>query len=410
MPNGRWPLADGYEIDGLAIRPHDGADFDEYDVLGTHSPPEQRQWRSEAPYGPLLRLLGEPFDEARVTKRQQRAILDWVNQYGLLGAINETYRSVTYPPRSVAYPRPPLRTEQWTFTRDRDSWERRLTRDTEPGTEGFTLPSALPRHGGVEPLSQRWYEFFIGVARAKADSFEYPPLDTAEFWRGYQEPLTDFFTQIRRLDGALREVAEVFAGKPPSVGPPFGRLDELAGSLRVTMDVAEGGTVTEVCSAGSLIAYLAIMARRDIVAGGRPRECGRCTAMFVARSDRTTFCSDRCRTAARKARQRAVAPTGDPALGSRIKTARELIWSQEALASLIGRTQPYVSAIETGKRPVSDDELAVIATALETSVAALKGNGAEDRPRASNGSSKPGSFGEPYEVQPAFEPGLSDEE
>lgn len=66
-------------------------------------------------------------------------------------------------------------------------------------------------------------------------------------------------------------------------------------------------------------------------------------------------------------------------LGQRIRQAREVRgWSQEELATLIGKDQTAISEYETGKRKISVTELPHLAQVLHVPVAYFFGQPAPD--------------------------------
>lgn len=334
-----WWRFSSYELRktprGKYIAPAAGARLRAFDFI------ELAAKQTERPYLQLKAALrelpemidGSYVDESRHSRQAEGAILNWCNQYGLLGVLLHRTLAVTLAPRWRRYD--PDRRDVVPFTasfsRHDDlawrtgSWPSEkgdMRRDRREGAlvKAAECPPDLPTSGAVvkplgasvdpfnpvpdkEPLALTWASFFPGVPARHAESHAYPEPESRRFWMAYAEPLQDFVGAGEMLAMGL----EPARAEPNSAAYGKGMVDlvELASFGRHDVERAKDGTFQRRWVSRSLLSALAMLAIDDLTRRYL-RYChrDRCGAFFVSDAHQAAYCSPRCQNAAQVGRHR----------------------------------------------------------------------------------------------------------
>ena len=276
------------------------------------------------------------------------AIIAWCRRYGLLGILSQETVQLRLAPRwrrvrqtdstgsrYILTPYEPIyfrSTQGWRMARESTRWSREMSYE---GNEDLIGRLAEPR-GGVlpdpptalttrlfsvgyesKPLGEAVGHFFPLVPPAEKDSYSYPYPLSDDFWREYSEPLVlfrwaarDFRDMMDNLSHAGPWYEQVPRARAAMV---IGR-DQLNSLLSVypSLRIEEDGTMVAKWMFPSLLAAFTFEVWQSLIGGQSIRHCQRtrCHRLFVSAQYNREYCSDRCRQAEEKARQRRRNQTG----------------------------------------------------------------------------------------------------
>jgi len=153
--------------------------------------------------------------------------------------------------------------------------------------------------------------FFPQIPLAEKDTALYPHPLSDDFWHQYCEPLEEFRWAVRDFQEMVDNLSH--AG-PWDVLLPRGRSAMVIGqdqlnsllSIYPGLEVQFTGTITARWTFPSLLAIFAFEVWQKLIGGQSIRHCkrSRCRRLFLAAQYNREYCSDRCRQAEEKARQR----------------------------------------------------------------------------------------------------------
>ena len=331
---GEWARFSRYEVVDGVVRPAEGASLDSYDPWESFEKPQGRRKRVETPYGELLDLAAyltqHPVRPPRSIAAEpvrgpqsegEERILQWCNQFGLLGIGLATATSITLWPRWVEV-KPGsnrLAVLQTTYTRVGAHWVRRERRSDKPrlqrGESGKPLSesalnsvkSSMVRSSVIMsdqafdvadiptlksvPLADAWSGFFPSVPGNDAETYTYPKPLSPDFWELYGEPIIRFKSTLKIFAGALERLAG--SENSGSFGP-VQYLNFLASGVSPTLESTTEGWKYR-WESPALISTYAVMAVMHFATGRRPVRCEHCSRLFISRSPEAKYCSDRCR-------------------------------------------------------------------------------------------------------------------
>ena len=285
---------------------------------------------------------GHYIDFLHLELEDEDAIINWCRRYGLLGILcQENVRLQMAPrwrrvrqtdssgsryiftPYETIYVRSP---EGWYNTYESTPWSRELAYEGNGDQWGCL---AEPREGGLpnpplattmrifssgyegKPLGETIGNFFPMVPLEEKDSFLYPQPLSDEFWYQYSEPIENFQGVARdfrdmldnlsyaglRNDQVLRATGRALHGQH--------QINSVL-SVNPSLRIEEDGSTSPRWDFPSLIAALAFEVWQDLIGGQTILHCQRanCSRLFLSAQYNRGYCSDKCRWAAEKARQR----------------------------------------------------------------------------------------------------------
>ena len=254
-------------------------------------------------------------------------IIDWCNQYGLLGTLFHRVAMVSLWPRwepgrgswkahSVVPTqrthvcRPPM----WHTTTSVNPLNpsNDLSRRGSPISEsefredGWRPAAALTLGidglpGKDEPLHDTWARHFPDVAPAERITYAYPAPTDTEFWRIYGEPVGEFVMAACFLAQCLKDITHPADRAASAAGRLH--LATLAGFGAPYLDAEADGSLRQRWITGSLLASLALMATEDL-SQHRLHACERCARFFFSDAYQARYCSEKCRHTMQKRRYR----------------------------------------------------------------------------------------------------------
>ncbi len=327
VSRGEWPYPPGY------IRPSPDARLEAYQVL---SDPDAETGESH------LKPTGDKYQSLLdLNVDDDAAILSWCRQYGLLGILPQESVQLRLAPRwrligfsDSAGHRRALSAYQTIYSRTPAGWQGLI--ESMPwnhmeleGNEDYEGRLAEPAAGVSSPspialmtqlfsityeerrLGEAVGRFFPQVPVAERDTALYPHPLSEDFWHQYCEPLEefrwavkDFQTMMDNLSHAgpsdvllPRDRAAIWNGQ--------GQLNSLL-SVYPSLWIEFDGTSTPRWAFPSLLAIFAFEVWQKLIGGQSIRHCkrSRCRRLFLAAQYNREYCSDRCRQAEEKARQR----------------------------------------------------------------------------------------------------------
>jgi hypothetical protein len=154
---------------------------------------------------------------------------------------------------------------------------------------------------------RRWSKYFPNVKSGEAARYEYPMPCSEPFWRLYAEPMSQFLD----VAGTITQMLGGFQGQE-SANLPVETMHRLLYPTQPTLQTGGAGRYVGRWSSPSLMSTMALMAFTDLTGGDRIALCPECEGLYVSRRSGTTYCSERCKSRARKKRQR-----NDPAFRAR---------------------------------------------------------------------------------------------
>jgi hypothetical protein len=322
-------------IAGGYLRPAPDARLSWYDPWADFISVRGRSASAEVALDSLLRLLDKTHvrklsadDIARVARERvstskrdgellrptlathaidERAVLDWVAEHGLLGLLHHRLEAVHSYDRGVLSSFVSWSRGAWHRTENKVDPESRerlrsTARDRGELTESYGIIRPLAAPGAAVRLSDKaWADYF--PALPAADLCRVPDmLANGTAWPHYAESIDDFIgaaVSLRTLLTSLREPKR--RGFDASSGLFF--LEELLHPVRRTIRVDAHGVLEPTWVSPSLIGNLGAMIFDDLTREGRVAMCARCGRPRI--SQRALYCSEACKKAAEMARYRA---------------------------------------------------------------------------------------------------------
>jgi hypothetical protein len=319
---GKWLRFDRYELREGTIAPARGAKSREYDPWNL----------KERPYKALAQLVASrPAHDVLALPAEQpelvQGVLDWCNEYGLLGALYHRIAMVTLWPRwdRVEFAESQLRDS---FQPRQDvhvclpaGWQTQTSlyapSNQDPRCLGTPLNETdLPRNarkagalvmeldGSVitdEPLDKTWGTHFPDVPYAQRATYAYPHPATKEFWDLYGEPVSEFVTAAWLLVNGIEAITKPANRSSPDRGAI--RLAHLAAYGVPYLARERDRSRRQRWVAGSLLSSLAYMAMEDI-SRNLLHQCGTCNTFFLSEAYQAEYCSSTCRNTMQKRRYR----------------------------------------------------------------------------------------------------------
>ncbi|MEP6539891.1 MAG: hypothetical protein ABJF23_31475 [Bryobacteraceae bacterium] len=358
IPTGtsKWWRFERYEIVDGNIRPCLDAKFEEYDPWSKHEISRGKQGHRNAPYQGLIEicskvavenflildeeLLGPEF---RLTETDEKKILGWCSENGLLGVLTQRLEMINFQQRWESFDltrnRRKITRERYKilsptftwYTRVGDKWTEQRRGDMnrmEPflaDQEKQVLDPTATGHVLLRDHVRRWRNpkwqweelpgslaaFFPSVSDDERSTYRYPlPLSEA-FWREYQEPVREFLLAARVLnDACVFLQRSIKDRKVDSANPDFltgaGAFRHLLAPVSTGIGVGSNSEFTEEMSAPSLLSMCSKMAQLDILNSSKyMSKCDSCQLVFTSLSPRAKFCSAKCRTRTQKRIDRA---------------------------------------------------------------------------------------------------------
>lgn len=342
---GDWWRFELYEIRDGCIQPAEGAKLEWYDpwpdFQGTpnqtvgQSPTVQRGYQS------LLKLVqrleyvpGKTSYPDCLSQKSQALILEWCQEYGLLGVLLSRWEYISIAPQRNESGDWMQRKYFRGFGQVIQTQERRGNVEDQTaavlihGPNDLTLAQESPR--------ETWSRFFPSVPRAEQDTFSYPQPYTPEFCELYGERLSDFCKAARLLTGAISHLGR---SQPEIVGDPKLAREQALDTINLfrrpvvsVLDIAENGAVKSRPVAPCLLASFADMFAQDLIYGRTIMQCACCGELFVSSAYQAKYCSVACRLRGQKRRLR-----------SQIKQAKVLRAQGQSLRQIAAEVgQPLV--------------------------------------------------------------------
>jgi hypothetical protein len=242
-----------------------------------------------------------------LSPQSQALILEWCQQYGLLGVLLSRWLAIRVAPQHKG-------ADQWVQPSYFRGFGQTIESEEAKGDLSDRKASVL-LHGlnnltvSEESPGKTWSRFFPGVEFSKRDTFPYPQPYTMDFCQLYGEPVVDFCNAAQLLVEAI----SLLGGKPTGVnGEPkraaaqaLNNINLLRRSVTSVLDFEEDGTVRSRPEAPSLLASFAEMFAQDLVYGRPTLQCTCCGTPFVSGAYQAQYCSVPCRLREQKRRLRA---------------------------------------------------------------------------------------------------------
>ena len=357
----RYELREGY------IQPAPDATLIESSPWDTYWAGRRAEEKGQQPPYQSLSALVDSFHGALDTEgsfvptaKAIDALLDWCQQYGLLGLLLHEAQMAFFPPRTVmATPDlDPKSTLEPTWAldhiiREPGEWHARtlfcspshgewIDDDEEVEPTSFasakfkpcedTPACSMPEHWPSphvlarnlrwpqwdrEPLDKAWFPYFPQVSDHSRPT---PHPQSSEFWAIYAEPLESFL----RAAVLIRSAMEFYVNQPKRRGPflmpdvpthsTFRNVAYLAPDptlQRMLVGVSPAiatddktWTHRQLLVAPSLLGMFAAMLVEDLTRGRTMRTCVACSTLFVAGAHESKYCSATCRSRIIKKRLR----------------------------------------------------------------------------------------------------------
>jgi len=250
-----------------------------------------------------------------LTVESERRLLEWCQNYGLLGILPHRAVHFTLAPREKKFPRkylrlwhaeqppPRLIRTQVHFYRVASGWR---TLDRPLQSFQTPPPRIVMRGVGGEELDILQLinagRFFKGIdldSPEQWDNFRYPVPLSDRFWKLYGEPLDDFLRAADNFRHALIAIRQRRAPRSihESVDLDTGLrfLQGMLAPVSMTADFKPGRGIRPKWISGSLLAAMTVMALADMGAG-RVLRCMECGKPYISkRIKQTRYCSKQCR-------------------------------------------------------------------------------------------------------------------
>jgi hypothetical protein len=316
---GGWWRFSLYEIRDGCILPAPGAKLEWYDPWPEfHSTRAQTVGQLPAgiqpAYQSLMKLVhhleylpGHPPHPDHLSQQSQASILEWCQQYGLLGVLLSRWQAVRVAPQHK-------RADQWVqrsyfrgFGQTIESQE--VTGDVSDRQASVLLHGLNNLTVIEESPGKTWSRFFRDVEFSKRDTFPYPQPYSMDFCQLYGEPVVDFCNAAKLLVGAISLLAgntPVVNGEPKlAAAQALHTINLLRRSVTSVLDFDKDGSVRSRPEAPSLLASFAEMFAQDLIYGRPTLQCICCGTPFVSGAYQALYCSVPCRLREQKRRLRA---------------------------------------------------------------------------------------------------------
>lgn len=320
LARNHWLSFDRYEIRNRCIAPAKGASRRVYDPWDL----------PERPYQSLAKIVLADRDVLQLPAENPELLeqlLEWVNQYGLLGTFTHRVQMVSLWPRwqrmefADGEPRDIFEPVQEVHVNLVSTWHTRQTCFGRPVKQDISVlgtplaedeipqssrrPSTLLKEieGSVpteESLAKGWGRYFPGVPFADRETFAYPPPDSDAFWNAYSEPVSEFVLGAWLLANGIDAITR--PQHENAIARGAHRLSILAqyGAPRLVSE--PDGSFAQRWEASSLLAAMAFMAIEDITRRVL-HQCPTCHRLFTS-TQNAEYCSAKCRQTMQKRRYR----------------------------------------------------------------------------------------------------------
>jgi len=271
-------------------------------------------------------------------------IMDFCRRFGLLGILTEELHSMTLAARwehlTDSPDDPILFPGQMRYSRTHWGWtgnvrlrvmgenEYSITLDDNNRSENWLHTLVSPEDTSTppgsasiaalfseaveeKPLDRALGQFFPAVAAADLKTYEYPVPMSEEFWQQYAEPLGRFKSAVLGFRDMLANLAQ--AG-PPELLPDDVLRTVMRGraqlqailSVSPALVLMDDGGFAPRWAFSSLPAIAAFEVWQQLIGGQSVKHCKRakCRRLFIPPNNAREYCSDRCKMAEEKARQR----------------------------------------------------------------------------------------------------------
>lgn len=334
------------EIDNIwYIRPAPGARLEPYEWLPVES---------EDGLSSRQQLIGEHYQSLlNLDLRSHDAILDWCRTYGLLGILPQQAVQITLAARWM-----PIFQDHWpkvlsphqvNYVRTNMGWRRTLEhsmggedsvigemepaevtrvierfedhintlvedpRDTVlPGPNALVQPFPALNSRDIElhqvqSLGAVIAPFFPDVPLADVEGFIYPLPLSDTFWHEYAEPLREFQWAAGDFKNMVENLSHMHESHFRSVDLARHGEAQINSLLTVNPVFSAGRSTAQQWNIPSLLALFALELEQGIRGGKNILNCKRprCRRVFLSGQYNQAYCSDQCRLAEEKARQRA---------------------------------------------------------------------------------------------------------
>jgi hypothetical protein len=316
---GEWWRFSLYEIRNGCICPAEGAKLEWYDpwpdFQGTRTQTVGQAPAAVQPgYQSLMTLVhqleyipGQKRHPNALTQKSQASILEWCQQYGLLGVLLSRWEAISVAPQCYGADRWVQRHYSRGF--GQVIQVRTVTGDVRDGKAIVLIHGLGDLTLADESPSKTWSQFFPSLEFSKRDTFSYPQPYTVDFCQLYGERLFDFCKAAQLLVGAISHLGR----KQPEIeGDPIlaraqalDAINLLRRPVASVLDFEEGGSVKTRRVAPSLLASFADMFAQDLVYGRTILQCTCCGILFVSSAYQARYCSVTCRLREQKRRLRA---------------------------------------------------------------------------------------------------------
>jgi hypothetical protein len=300
----RWPRFSEYVVEGDYIRPAPGAEPEWYSVWDTYAPPA-RERQLEGAHLDLFCALDAigtraerdaMIETGRLSRQAKDRLAQWCSQYGLLGLLLQKLVAARFSAEAGVSYEFRLRGTTWdlcpvlekdAFLPDAcvviDDGDGLKVRDLESGQEPY-VPSLAPCQGPLQFYTESW-------------------------WAHYREPWREFLGKANELDC----ITQVLAPPDPDGTKKLAEktmvqlLNRMAPKLMTSMRKSRHGHYEQVYCTPTLLAALAKMSQTDTIAGRHVLRCSRpaCARPYRAGEKASDYCTETCRNASAKQRQRA---------------------------------------------------------------------------------------------------------
>lgn len=186
------------------------------------------------------------------------------------------------------------------------------------------LMEVLPDDGGVlirpihqhkhlfQPYDTEWARYFPTGSSLAAPQVGSLNMEEEGFWREYGEPVYDFLRGVLLMYWSFLSwtqpedmKAREGGAYPTTLESAYWELNQLASVASLAGFPRDSGAPGVRWASPSLVGHYAIMMLSDLAGGNQVRICDRCGAPFLSAAYKAYYCSPRCKSAARKRRQRA---------------------------------------------------------------------------------------------------------
>ena len=337
----QWPRFSRYELVGSLIRPVKDSVLGYVDLqkIAAEDLPSNKPRAYESLAAVLSKVPSDSHGWPRrgLTEDELKATLAWCSEFGLLGLLHHKARMITLAARkreAVDYsgeePEIYRITYQTAYVRTGRGWSPTGVLDTNlapPGTEPDLSDDLV--EGDPLALSSELDDYFQ-APRAVVQELAWPSVEiasltdlfglhlpdvapehletthvrnpgSAEFWRGYAEPIAEFVRAFNLLSGAVR----FLQGEEVEGGPAL--VEALLEPVRLGVRQRRGDEPAQQLLTPTLLSALAVAVTRAVADGRRARGCAACGKLFFTGKKLGLYCSKKHARAAQNRRMRAIA-------------------------------------------------------------------------------------------------------